>query len=186
MKKILAVLMLLILAMPLSAQAHTGLSSSNPAEGEKISAPLEEITLIFETQIEAGSTMVLEGAGQTFTFDEITASGDTLQGMVAEKELANGAYVIQWTIIGADGHPIKGEVRFEVAMKTDSPEAAIEESPVEASVPAQTAAPTEETQNAETAAQQDASGGSMLGTVLIVILAIAISVIAYRVFKMKK
>ena len=186
MKKILAAFMLLILAVPFSAQAHTGLSSSNPAEGEKISAPLEEITLIFETQIEAGSTMVLKGAGQTFTFDAFTVTGDTLQGKLSEKDLPNGAYTVQWTIIGADGHPIKGEIRFEVAVETDSAEAAVEESPVESSIPAQTAAPTEEAQNAEKAAQQDASGGSMLSTVLIVILAIVISVIAYRVFKMKK
>lgn len=186
MKKILTVFMLLILALPLSAQAHTGLSSSNPAEGEKISAPLEEVTLIFETQIEAGSTMVLEGAGQTFTFDEITVSGDTLQGKLAEKSLPNGAYAIQWTIIGADGHPIKGEVRFEVAMETDSTEAAVEESPVETSSPTQTAPPMEEAQNDEIAAQQEATGGSMLGTVLISILALAIAVIAYKVFKMKK
>ncbi|MBB5178840.1 hypothetical protein HNQ44_000262 [Planomicrobium koreense] len=186
MKKIFAAFILLILAGPLSAQAHTGLSSSNPAEGEKISAPLEEITLIFETQIEAGSTMVLTGAGQTFTLDEIMVSGDTLQGKLAEKDLPNGAYAIQWTIIGADGHPIKGEVGFEVAMEIDSSKEAAEESLVEEDIPVVTETPMEETANSETAAQPDSSEGSMMSTILISILAIAIAGIAYKVFKMKK
>lgn len=186
MKKIIIVLMLLILAVPLSAQAHTGLSSSSPAEEEKVSEPLEEITLNFETQIEAGSTMVLEGAGQTFTFDKIIVSGDTLQGLLSEKELPNGAYSIQWTIIGADGHPIKGEVRFEVELESNSAEPAIEESSVEASIQVEITAPSEKATDFETAAQQDGSGESMLGTVLISILVIAISVIAYRIYKMKK
>ncbi|MDN3449386.1 copper resistance protein CopC [Planococcus sp. APC 3906] len=186
MKKILAAFILLILAGPLSAQAHTGLSSSNPAEGEKISAPLKEITLIFETQIEAGSTMVLAGAGQTFTLDEIMVSGDTLQGQLSEKELPNGAYEIQWTIIGADGHPIKGEVGFEVAMEIDSSEAAIEESPAEEDIPVEKTEPIEKAAVSDTTAQPESKEGSLMGTILISILAIAIAGIAYKVFKMKK
>lgn len=186
MKKILAAFILLILAGPLSAQAHTGLASSNPAEGEKISAPLEEITLIFETQIEAGSTMVLAGAGQTFKLDEIMVSGDTLQGKLTEKDLPNGAYSIQWTIIGADGHPIKGEVGFEVAIKTDSAEATAEESPAEEDIQTETAEPIEEAAISGAAAQTDSNEGSPLGTIVIAILAIAIAGIAYKVFKMKK
>ena len=186
MKKILAALILFIFAVPFSAMAHTGLSSSNPAEGEQVSEPLEEINLIFETQIETGSTITLESEGQAFLIDEITASGNTLQGKLADSELPNGDYLLEWSIIGEDGHPIKGEVRFEVAVESEPLEPVVEESPVEESIPAEPAAPTKEVQVAETASQENPGEGSMMGTVLISILAIAVVVIAFKVFKMKK
>lgn len=191
MKKILAALLLVVFAAPFTAMAHTGLSSSNPAEGEQMSEPLEEITLIFETQIETGSTMALESAGQSFPLDEIAASGNTLQGKVAEGELPNGDYTLAWSIIGEDGHPIKGEVHFEMAVEAEpatpaAEENTVEESPVEENVPVETAAPNEEVQAAEPTAQQTQEEGNVLGTVLIVILAVAVAAIAFKVFKMKK
>ena len=191
MKKTLAALILFVFAVPFSAMAHTGLSSSNPAEGEQISEPLEEINLIFETQIEAGSTMALESEGQSFKLDEISASGNTLQGQLVEDELPNGDYTLAWSIIGEDGHPIKGEVRFEVAVEAEPAEPAaegstVEESPAEESVPVETAAPNEEVQAAEPATHQTPEESNVMGTILIAILAIAVAAIAFKVFKMKK
>lgn len=56
---------------------------------------------------------------------------ETHEGTIAE-EFPNGAYVIHWNII--DGHPIEGEVPFELGVKASADEPAAGSSPSAAGV----------------------------------------------------
>ncbi|MBT2570061.1 copper resistance CopC family protein [Planococcus sp. ISL-110] len=179
MKKIITLLILAIFSMPLIGQAHTTLSSSTPEERAIVVEPLEEVVLTFGTAIEQRSLMTLESKGVSYEFDEIILSDGVMTGTLAE-ELPNAAYTIQWEIIGADGHPIKGEVvfesNFEAAAEEAEPEVATEEEPT-----VETATPAAE----ENAVESTEDEGSSLLTVFLVVALLAIGFIAYRLLKRK-
>lgn len=102
--------------VPSLVSAHTGLSASNPSEGQVISEDLDQITLTFETSIEELSTMELLKDGNVIPLDGLKVENKQIMGSVA-KPLENGSYIIQWKIIGEDGHPIEGEIHFVVQME---------------------------------------------------------------------
>ncbi|MDN4494791.1 copper resistance CopC family protein [Ureibacillus aquaedulcis] len=94
--------------------AHTHIESSSPQSGEVLTAPLEEITLTFEGKIEQSSSFTLQNAaGEAVSVDNIAISENVLSGSLTEP-IENGEYLINWNIIGADGHLIEGEVPFTV------------------------------------------------------------------------
>lgn len=189
MKKIISLLIIAIFSMPLMGQAHTTLSSSSPAEGAVLVEPLEEVVLTFGTVIEQGSTMTLTSAGEAYEFGDIAISDGVMTGTLAE-ELPNAAYTIQWKIIGADGHPIEGEVAFELNVEAAAEEPAAEEAESEAA-PGESA--TEEEPIVEIAtpaaeenvAETTEDEGNSLITVFLVVALLAIAFIAYRLLKKK-
>lgn len=187
MKKIMMLLILAIFSMPLIGQAHTTLSSSTPAEGDVVVEPLEEVVLTFGTVIEQGSLMTLESGGTSYEFDEITLSDGVMTGTITE-ELPNADYIIRWEIIGADGHPIEGEVPFELNVEAVAEEPAAEEAEPEAEeelTPEEPAVETETPAAEENAAQTTEEEGNPLFTVFLVVALLAIGFIAYRILKKK-
>ncbi len=119
-----------------SAMAHTGLESSEPSEGAVLTEQLQEITLTFEGKIEKTSSFsLLNENGEEVPVTNLAVADHLLTGSV--DSLDNGAYTIEWNIIGADGHPIKGTIHFmqdavvsETATETPAEEAVIEDEPV--------------------------------------------------------
>lgn len=184
MKKILIVLLLSMFALPMVGQAHTTLSSSTPAEGEVIVEPIEEVVLTFGTVIEEGSTMTLESGGNSYEFDEIAVADETMTGEITE-ELPNGAYTIRWNIIGVDGHPIEGQVPFELDIEAEEEPVAEEEEPVaeEPVAEEETPAAEEETPQASENAEED--GGNPIITILLVVALLVIAFGAYKLLKKK-
>ena len=87
-------------------------------KGVLLTEKLNEITLKFLTKIEETSSFTLtNSSNEKVNVEDITVSHDLLTGKVTES-LANGAYQINWKIIGADGHPIEGVIDFVL----DAPE----------------------------------------------------------------
>ncbi len=106
---ILFFFMFFLLTVP--ANAHTGLESSVPAEGEVIQEALQEIVLTFEGKIEKTSSFsLINEKGDEMPVQNITVTDRQLTGTV--EGIPNGAYIIEWNIIGADGHPIQGVIPF--------------------------------------------------------------------------
>lgn len=189
MKRIITLLIVAIFSMPLIGQAHTTLSSSSPAEGAVVVEPLEEVVLTFGTVIEQGSAMTLESEGATYEFDEIALSDGIMTGTITE-ELPNAAYTVQWKIIGADGHPIEGEVAFELNVEAAVEEPAAEEAEAEATPEEESAAEEPAVEMATPAAEENAAEttedeGNSLFTVFLVVALLAIAFIAYRLLKRK-
>ncbi|ANU09664.1 hypothetical protein BBH88_04805 [Planococcus antarcticus DSM 14505] len=182
MKKIAILLILSIFSMPLIGQAHTTLSSSSPAEGDVVTEQLEEVVLTFGTVIEQGSLMALESEGTTYEFDEIVLSDKIMTGSIAE-ELPNSTYTINWKIIGADGHPIEGEMPFELNVETVAEDSATEEAALETE---EEAVVEEEPPAVDKAAVQTSEDeGNLLITVVLVMAVLATGFIAYRLLKKK-
>lgn len=110
MKRIISATLILLFAFSSSAYAHTGLTSSSPADGDDIN---EDVYEIFNTKIELTSTVKVfnenneEIASNTQVIDNVMTSGFM-------EPLENGTYTVEWKIIGADGHPIQGNYSFNV------------------------------------------------------------------------
>jgi copper resistance protein C len=121
LKKIIIILFCTLILLPSFVHAHTSLSSSNPAEGQVVTENLEQIILTFGTSIEVLSTMDLVKDGNVIPLEDIKVENKQLLGTIA-KPLENGSYIIQWKIVGEDGHPIKGEINFVVESAQNSAE----------------------------------------------------------------
>lgn len=97
-----------------SVSAHTGLESSFPADGETVKKEVKEITMEFNTSIEKGSLFtLLDDNGIEVALEDIQLNDNKLVGTTSEP-LKQGRYTVNWSIVGEDGHLIKGEYTFTV------------------------------------------------------------------------
>ncbi|WP_313892363.1 copper resistance protein CopC [Psychrobacillus sp.] len=112
MKKIIIATLACLFLFGGQALAHTGLDSSNPANGSVVSEALKEISLTFESKIEQTSSFELVNENnEKVHITNLTVSENVMTGAI-DKSIENGAYKILWKIIGADGHLINGEIAF--------------------------------------------------------------------------
>ena len=79
MRKILFILTLLLL-LPTTVFAHTGMESSSPKDKETVTAPLTEIVLTFNTNLEKLSTFTLLDVQGQKGVDTIAVEGAVLKG----------------------------------------------------------------------------------------------------------
>lgn len=114
--QIIACLLMLLLVSalaPFHVFAHTGLKESNPKNGDRVTETLTNISLQFETKVEKLSKFeVFNEKNESVPF-EFKISGNEMSGNF-EKAFADGAYQVKWSIVGEDGHPIKGQFSFTV------------------------------------------------------------------------
>lgn len=119
---ILAIVLLALLMfgiVPGSAFAHSALVSAVPAESTD--SEVTEIVLTFNESIDKGSKLtVTNESGDTQSMKEIIIKGKTMTGSL-ENPLPSGKYAVDWRIISADGHPLKGNYAFEVNMPEPTP-----------------------------------------------------------------
>ncbi|OLS40453.1 copper resistance CopC family protein [Bacillus sp. MRMR6] len=113
MKKLTFVLFCMLIVIPTIVSAHTELTSSNPESGQVVTADLQEIVLNFGGKIESLSKMTLQKDGVEVPFAGVEPLDKQMTGTLSEP-LENGEYVIQWNIVGEDGHIIEGEIPFSV------------------------------------------------------------------------
>jgi copper resistance protein C len=99
--------------LPTIVRAHTHLSTSNPAEGQVVTEELKQIVLTFDGNIEKLSTMNLLKDGTEVPAFQVQIDAGQMTGTLSEP-LGNGAYLVQWSIAGEDGHPISGAINFSV------------------------------------------------------------------------
>ncbi|MFJ5622600.1 copper resistance protein CopC [Peribacillus loiseleuriae] len=116
MKKLLFMLICMFITIPTMASAHTHLSSSNPKEGQIVTEELKEITLDYTGTIEKLSTMKLLKDGVELPLSQILVQDKQLVGTLSAP-LENGSYIIEWNIVGEDGHPITGKISFTVQIE---------------------------------------------------------------------
>ena len=115
--------------VPSVALAHTGLLLSNPTEGQIVTDEVKEIELTFKGHIQTLSKMVLDQDRKELEWAELKKEDTKMIGVLAEP-LENGSYVVNWTIIGEDGHPVEGTVSFSVQRENIEKEEVEEEAPV--------------------------------------------------------
>lgn len=115
-KKFLFFFLCILMISPSIVSAHSGIVSSNPTEGETLTEEFNQINLYYNTTINEISTMKLMKDGTEISINKIEVKSKKMIGTLTEP-LDNGSYKIQWSIVGKDGHPIRGEINFLVQIE---------------------------------------------------------------------
>lgn len=100
---------------PGGASAHTGLESSDPADGEVVDGPLESIVLVFTgtpTALDDGIAVV-DADGVEYLPVEVTQDGVTITARF-DPPLLESSYAVGWAVRSDDTHTINGSFTFAV------------------------------------------------------------------------
>ncbi len=119
MKQLLAALMLAGLALlggAGPAVAHNELIGSDPPEGATVASSPARVLLIFDLPVRPGfSTVTVTGPDRTqWQAGAPSEDGATVSSAVRPLGPA-GQYTIAYQVLSADGHPVRGAVRFTLA-----------------------------------------------------------------------
>jgi methionine-rich copper-binding protein CopC len=96
------------------ARAHSELRASEPAEEARLAAAPREIVLRFDEGVQLTSVTLRDEAGAAL---RLALRRDTAPRQVerlALPPLAPGQWRLEWRAISADGHPVRGTVRFSI------------------------------------------------------------------------
>ncbi len=121
---------LAVLALPGTALAHAELVSSDPVAGSILDASPRVVTLEFTEGVETGlgGIRLFDGAGarveigQTYHPD---GRGSAVQADLPE--LDGGSYVVDWQVVSADSHPVRGAFTFQVGSEATLQEGILDE-----------------------------------------------------------
>ncbi|MFZ5872154.1 MAG: copper resistance CopC family protein [Actinomycetota bacterium] len=121
---LLAALAILLAVAAPPAAAHTSLRSTSPSEGDRLTAPPAEVTLVFTDQVlEIGTAVAVTGpAGPVDAGPPVVDGASVTAGLPAG--LPGGDYEVAWRVTAADGHPISGTFAFSVAAAATTSETA--------------------------------------------------------------
>lgn len=115
MKRVISVTLFLLFTFTTTVSAHTGLTSSSPAEGEVVAEDIHEVVLGFNSKIESTSTVKIFNENEEEIIVSNIQVNDNVMTGAFMSPLDNGTYTVDWKIIGADGHPIQGTYSFTVS-----------------------------------------------------------------------
>lgn len=112
--RLLALVLLALLASPAAALAHAALQSASPAADSINAAAPERIELTFNEPVQLLSLRLIDAAGQ----DHSPASAPLVRdGQVLwplPDRLPDGRYLVSWRVSSLDGHIIGGAFTFAV------------------------------------------------------------------------
>jgi methionine-rich copper-binding protein CopC len=101
------------LALPV--YAHTPLTSSQPAAGSTVAAPLKEIVLEFGGDVRLTALALVDATGKQKKVADVPTEIAKKFTLAVREELTPGDYVATWRAVGADTHVVTGEIKFSVA-----------------------------------------------------------------------
>lgn len=112
---------LCLLALPLSvAQAHPRVVAAVPAVGGRVSMSPSQLMLTFNEPLSLALSRLslLDAEQQAVKLDTLRSGMNDPKVLVAQilVALKPGRYTVKWQASGADGHPMRGEYTFEVAL----------------------------------------------------------------------
>ena len=99
-----------------TAQSHTMLRASNPANEEVVTASPDEIVLRFSTEVRLTALSVVDGTGQAVDLGSLPADSQQ-EFALATPDLGAGSYLVSWRAVGADSHVVSGEFQFVIALE---------------------------------------------------------------------
>lgn len=165
----------LVLGAPSAALAHDRLISSDPADGATLETAPEAITLTFSDEsLDVSPQVRITGDDGTVLVDGAPTVEGTTATMPLPDGLPAGHATVQWRVVSTDGHPIEGELGFDVtqgsqpAAETTAPTTETADQSSSAAPASMSAAPS--------AATAEAGEGGGLGP--LAVAAIALPVVA--------
>ena len=122
MKRIL-LLVVAMLLVPVTANAHAGLVSSNPEANKEITVMPGEISLTFTEDLltlggKSVNTLSLTGPDGLLTLTSIAVNGAVLSAAVPDGEYTSGTYSVDYKIVSADGHQLGDSYQFSLNAPT--------------------------------------------------------------------
>ncbi|HEX8804714.1 MAG TPA: copper resistance CopC family protein, partial [Acidimicrobiales bacterium] len=119
----------MLVLTPGRADAHAQLESTVPADGDRLDAAPEQVLLRFSESVEVADdgVVVYDGSGEALdTSPPDHPGGEGSAVAVDLPDVDDGAYVVSWRVVSADGHPISGAFSFEVGDVAPGAAAALE------------------------------------------------------------
>ncbi|GLY77123.1 copper resistance CopC family protein [Actinoallomurus iriomotensis] len=101
-----------VLATAAPAEAHTTLTSSDPAKGASVAAPAQ-IRLTYADPVRFPGVVLLDAKGGHHEAGKASAVDNHVTQQVGGA-LAPGVYTVGWRVVAEDGHPVTGEYKFTV------------------------------------------------------------------------
>lgn len=137
------VVLSLMIATP--ALAHISLERSNPANGDALSAPVNEVRIRFTGGVEPRYTSLrlFDSTGREIVTSAVRVLPDSenkaFVGALAEPLATPGQYRVEWKTAGADGHIMTGTFSFTInAATAPTPRADTQQLPPEHHTPSST------------------------------------------------
>jgi len=98
-----------------AASAHNVLIASNPPEGATLTTVPTSVTFTFDQPVQNFDPVVslIGPDGRQYAAGAPAVSGNTVTGAVTAGPA--GAYTAGYRVVSADGHPVTGEVHFDLA-----------------------------------------------------------------------
>lgn len=126
----LVIVVAALLATASPAAAHSSLVSSDPAADSVLADSPGEIRLTFTETVDVGDGAIrlLAADGTTVLLGPVAqdAGPDSITAQIAEP-LTRGSYVVAWTAVSGDSHPIRGAFVFSVGVVSADAAQLIEE-----------------------------------------------------------
>ena len=99
-----------------TASAHSGLESSNPADGSVVTEAPAAITLTFNEPLldDADSISLNAADGTNITSAKVQPNGSSIE-LPWPADLPAGEYQAAFRVVSADGHPVTGAISFTYA-----------------------------------------------------------------------
>jgi copper transport protein len=107
------------------AFAHASLISAEPAAGAVVASPPERLILIFNEPISPLALQLIDSQGRATVLTDLLQHDATLVAKVPRR-LGEGAHVLSWRVISADGHPVGGTIIFSVGHADAAPPPLVE------------------------------------------------------------
>ena len=114
MKSIKPYLVLPALLLSSALYAHTKLTESMPADGAVLSEAPAALELKFSDEVQLLKLEIANDAGANQETDFAPSADSATTFSVTLPALAPSAYAVKWTIVGADGHRVEGNLGFLV------------------------------------------------------------------------
>lgn len=112
------------------ASAHATLVGSDPKDGASLGSEPSTVTITFNEDVSSPAQLqVTAPDGTTLTDGEPSIDGTKVRQSVGASGQA-GTYTLAYRVVSADGHPVSGELTYQVAggKRTDASDAADDES----------------------------------------------------------
>ncbi len=107
----------LVMLHPQPALAHAELATTEPADHASLDEPPTEVVLTFTEEVTAlpGAIRVFDATGERVDRGSVQgAEGSTELSTPLVPDLADGSYIVSWSVVSLDDHPIRGAFVFQV------------------------------------------------------------------------
>jgi copper transport protein len=112
-------LVLLMALMPSAAFAHASLIGSDPPDGALVMRAPATVTLTFNEPVAPLTIRMVNASGAATAVTDIRRDGAQLV-LTPPAVPGEGARVVSWRVMSADGHPVGGSLTFWIGQRGDA------------------------------------------------------------------